>query len=230
MFFFLYKSRKHFNHLCIISIFMLFCTIDLYGHAKISPIDRTRFWEIINNSIQDTPQNTKEVFKENLKSLNSGEVLQFSIILNMYTERTKFPAMEMAFNLINGSLINNNLADNNFQERDFFFFSCWVISQGEDIYFEALKNPDILANIDVKRGEGKFWGYDIVLNEFFEESNPMELIDYVLSDDQLSEIDRGTIFDEDKYHIDYKEFYNLLPKELPKLYEKYWDEIIQEKE
>lgn len=212
-------SKKKSKIFFFIILLGFFIGKNLYGNVgKISPIDRTKFWSIIDNAKNENQKETLKALEEQLETLSGGELVQFSFILELFAKKLDFPAMQMAHKIINGS-------HDQIELKNFYF---WIISNGQETYYKALENPDTLSKIDVIRGTAYFDKYHYLINNLFSQAGEAAIEDFTLSDDQLTDLDKDTIFNDEKYELDYKEFYNLLPVTLPKLYEKYWNQRTKE--
>ncbi|MGF6907342.1 DUF4240 domain-containing protein [Fusobacterium sp. PH5-44] len=209
------KICKYFFFLTVLLILEnTFVESNLYGNiAKISTMDKSKFWYIIDTAKNENQEECIKTLEHQLKLLSKEELIQFSFILELFAEKLDFPAMQMAHKVINGS----------HDQEKFKSFSFWIISNGQEIYYKALKTPDILSEIDIKKGTAYFKEYHSVINNILTSKKEDNMEDLTLSDDQLSDLDKDTIFNDEKYEINYREFYDLLPKTLPKLYHKYWN-------
>ena len=95
------------------------------------------FWQMISDCRKKEGKDDR-VFLSNIKQAleKSGEweIFQFQAYLNTYIEAANLPALWEAAVLIN----------NGCTEEEFEYFREWLVSQGDQIYHEALRNPDNL--------------------------------------------------------------------------------------
>ena len=176
---------------------------------KVSPMDKERFWSIIERS-RSFDQNISCIFlKMEFTTLSIGEIQQFSQIMSIYTEKLNTPSLQMACKVINGE----------YDQMEFIYFAWWIISQGQDVYHKVLKDPDLLSELDITQGSAKFEEFGKVANNILIRSKePLE--EYALSDDQMRALDKGTIFEE-KFPYDQSKWKEIIPRAIPKLYEKF---------
>lgn len=100
------------------------------------------FWAMIEKAKTVSAGNLEMMatnLKEQLLELTIDEVIDFDHILHSY----------MSFSYKNGlwsiaSIIKDHCTDDGFED-----FRLWLIAQGKEAYFAALKNPDTLADLEI---------------------------------------------------------------------------------
>lgn len=102
-------------------------------------MDKKQFWQTIEDSRKDEGQRD-DVFLDHvmkaLDKMSASDVLGFQAYLNAYMKAANFPAMWEA-----AALINKGCTDDGFE-----YFRAWLVSQGEQTYHNAFKNPDSLSS------------------------------------------------------------------------------------
>lgn len=122
-----------------------------YSENKVSSEDeklnRKSFWEIIDYAKVRSGTDLDERFyiiQSELSKYSPNDILKFAQILKVYTiEAENDIFLKAACKVIEGSI----------DDRTFSHFCLWLISEGEDIYMNALKNPDSLATEETQKYE-----------------------------------------------------------------------------
>lgn len=103
-------------------------------------MERSRFWEIIQKS-KDYSKNDKEIqlveLERILSLFKSDEIISFyRVFQDLMNESYHFDLWAAAY------IINEGCT-----EDEFDYFRGWLISLGEDIYTNALKDPESLVDV-----------------------------------------------------------------------------------
>lgn len=103
-------------------------------------MDTDRFWLIVETATEHDPENAEEwdtLLVNQLKKLPPGEILEWDRIFGELTARAYRNDLWAAAYLINGGA----------SEDGFYYFRCWLIGMGYDVYTNTLANPDSLADV-----------------------------------------------------------------------------------
>ncbi|TFE22574.1 DUF4240 domain-containing protein [Cohnella luojiensis] len=92
------------------------------------------FWELINNSKKNGVEQVEWLTKELIKK-NSEEIIQFEIEFKNKLEQSYTSSLWGAAFVIMGGCSDDG----------FDYFRCWLISRGEEVFNQVLKNPEFLA-------------------------------------------------------------------------------------
>lgn len=109
-------------------------------------MSKDAFWDIIAQARKSYGQDDEMVYeyiKKQLIELGPDHAQDFHDILHAYSSLADKLGLWSVVNLMGQS-----------SDDSFIDFRSWLISQGRDAYFAALKNPDSLADMDP--GDG-FW-------------------------------------------------------------------------
>lgn len=135
-------------------------------------MDEDRFWSLIETSKQASDD--LEAFTENLtkalKKLTNAELIGF----HLREQKLRFDSYTSEL-WCAGYIMNGGCSDDSFE-----YFRCWLIAQGKDAYYSALKNPDWLVNLyseDVD--DYDFEDLMYAATEVFEQKNKKDIEDYV---------------------------------------------------
>lgn len=99
------------------------------------------FWKIIESCKKPNDDYCEEqiwLIKENLMQLPLTDVVEFARILDDYCAQAYNNRLWAAAYLLNGGASDDG----------FFYFRCWVIAQGKEVFQNALAQPDSLAEVD----------------------------------------------------------------------------------
>ncbi len=131
-----------------------------------------QFWSIIETT--KTSSEDLEEFEENLSKtllkLSANEIIEF------YLREQK-----LRFDSYNSDLwcaayiMNGGCSDDAFE-----YFRCWLIAQGKDVFYKALKNPDTLVELySPEEEEYDFEGFMYLASDSFEKKTGKDIDDYV---------------------------------------------------
>lgn len=118
-------------------------------------MDSKQFWQIIAECREGNAHNDNAFLKysqEKLRTLSVSNIVKFDAYLNAYMSASCLPGIWEAAALAN---------INGCSEDGFDYFRAWLISQGEDAYLNALKDPDTIAdlNLPIPDPEHDVYGY-----------------------------------------------------------------------
>ena len=103
-------------------------------------VDTDRFWEIIEKSTRHDPETAEQwhtKLVDQLVKLPADEILAWDRIFADLTSRAYRNDLWAAAYLINGGASDDG----------FYYFRCWLIGMGRDVYVNALEDPDSLADV-----------------------------------------------------------------------------------
>lgn len=98
------------------------------------------FWEIVDHTqpanISDTDLHEKLLI-DKLSKYSEEDIVDFEIILRQLIDEADHYQVMAAQKIINGWVTDDS----------FLYFRCWLIAQGEYVFYSTLKNADFLADI-----------------------------------------------------------------------------------
>jgi hypothetical protein len=103
-------------------------------------MDEATFWQIIDASRQAAegdPYEHADTLKDALMDLSLEEIVDFDRIFREYRAKAYDWGLWGAAYIIGGGCSDDGFMD----------FRAWLISKGEAVYEEALRNPDSLADV-----------------------------------------------------------------------------------
>lgn len=174
-------------------------------------ISEDQYWSMIKTSLQYNDQNKQLAdLTAALKKLPLKEVIGFKLRTDKLLSDTYTSEMWCA-----GYVMMGGCSDDAFQ-----YFRCTVISEGKDIYYAAMHDPDTLVVLEGKDTDFDFESFWYVADEVFEARTGEELNDY---------IDEDTFLYGESNYPDIKFNWNQddpesMKKICPKLFEKHWEE------
>jgi len=170
-----------------------------------------KFWEIIELSKADDPQDQLDNLTEQLAAMTVDEIFGFDYRLDKFLEVSYNPALWAAAYIVCGGCSDDG----------FDYFRAWLISKGRAVYEAALENPDSLIHVferadDMDYPENEEILY-AALDAYEEATGKDDFYDVLDSfEDNFSILEIELNWDEDD------------PKTLkaicPKLFERYYDE------
>ena len=128
----------------------------------ISKVDRESFWQLIAEAKQRFPENMdayEEWVKTQLKRMGTEETFNFFVIFYGYMDAACEYGLWTAASMIK----EYGCGDDGFTD-----FRSWLIAQGKEVYLNALKNPDSLADVPVY-GDSCFERFGYVADYAYEE-------------------------------------------------------------
>ena len=160
-------------------------------------MNEEKFWEIIKGG-------EIEIIRSGLSCLNEGEILAFHHLLTkMISKACNFPLLAANFT------IESYVSDDGFRE-----FRAWLISQGEDRFYRAIKDPESITEwldkdeIDEIDGEPMLWVAEEVYTDICGNDDFYEKV-VIVSDPEIEQ--------------DWPDDKNAYRNKWPKLVDKYWN-------
>jgi hypothetical protein len=107
-------------------------------------MDEHRFWEIIQSASSRVTagpdafgKEMRKTLKAELLKLPPGEIMQFRRLFDQKVDVAYSNRLWGAAYLINGGCSDDS----------FYYFCCWLVGMGPEVYENALRNPDSLADV-----------------------------------------------------------------------------------
>jgi hypothetical protein len=102
-------------------------------------VDEKRFWDIMSvcSPHDDEPEDWGERLEAELRKLEPAEIVAFDHLFDDKTEAAYRRDLWSAANVINGGASDDG----------FYYFCCWLVAMGKQVYEAALANPDSLADV-----------------------------------------------------------------------------------
>jgi hypothetical protein len=130
-------------------------------------MNQTEFWQLIDATHQaavgDAAMQENKLIEE-LAQHSLDDIVDFERLLRQYIIAADDFGIMAAQKIIQGWV----------SDDPYLYFRCWLISQGEQVYFEALRNPDSLAELDATQGDTDFEPLLYVADEAFAIATGME--------------------------------------------------------
>jgi hypothetical protein len=126
-------------------------------------VDRYRFWEIIDASREEARGSKGAQFaalEEQLRALPAEEVASFDEHFSGCMGRADRNEVYAAAAIIDGFWVSDDA---------FTYFLEWLVSQGENVFENAVRNPDSLADVVGKGEVCAFEGFGYVAARVWEE-------------------------------------------------------------
>ena len=170
-----------------------------------------KFWEIIDLSMADDPQDQLDNLTEMLAAMTVDEIFGFDYRLDKFLEASYNPELWAAAYIVCGGC----------SDDCFDYFRAWLISKGRAVYEAALENPDSLISVFEQADDMAFLENEEILYaslDAYEEATGKEDFYDILDsfDDDFPILEIELNWDEDD------------PKTLemicPKLFKRYYDE------
>src|SRR5262245_20131129 len=99
-----------------------------------------RFWQVIETACRSDPSSAEEWderLTEALIQLPAEEIIEWNHIFDRLAKSAYRTDLWAAAYLINGGASDDG----------FYYFRCWLIGMGKQIYDDAIANPDSLASV-----------------------------------------------------------------------------------
>ncbi|OHD07951.1 MAG: polymerase [Spirochaetes bacterium GWD1_27_9] len=142
-----------------------------YDISKTSKMmDENQFWEILKLSLENSSNLTDQerYLIKYLSKLTPEEIIGFRLRTDKLLYDSYISDLWCAAYIINGGC-----SDDSFE-----YFRTWLISRGKEIYYTAIKNPDILIDY-AEEDECDFESFWYVAIEAFKIVTKKELYDYI---------------------------------------------------
>lgn len=174
-------------------------------------LDEDFFWGIIDNSLvtTDNQDDQLQFLNKEIVKLTPSQIIGFKLRTDKLLHYSYSSKLWCAAYVIIGGC-----SDDGFE-----YFRCWLISKGKEVYYNALKNPDSLIDInDLNECEFELFMYVSV--DAFKQKTGKELYDYV-DEEKLNQSD----FEYPEIDLDWDEDDpESMKKICPKLFEEFWED------
>ena len=102
-------------------------------------MDHARFWQVIETACRSDPSSAEwdQRLTETLIRLPADEIIEWNHIFDRLAKSAYTTDLWAAAYLINGGASDDG----------FYYFRCWLIGMGRDIYGKAMADPDTLADV-----------------------------------------------------------------------------------
>lgn len=143
-------------------------------------LDEKLFWNIIEKSLNNSTnqEEQEQVLVKEIEKLTPKQMIGFRLRTDKLLYDTYNSEMWCA-----GYIMNGGCSDDGFE-----YFRNWVISRGENVYFQAKENPDSLIAEFVEGEEfydfESFW---YVANTAFKNKTGKDLYDFIADDFKTNE-------------------------------------------
>lgn len=131
-------------------------------------MDRSRFWKIIDASRRAAKGDLEAqaaALRKQLQDLSAEEIIQFQQVFDEYWVRAYHWDLWAAAYIIDGGCSADGFMD----------FRAWLISKGEKVYENALKDPETLVKVVKEADEGaQFEAFQYVASQAWEEQTGQE--------------------------------------------------------
>jgi hypothetical protein len=133
--------------------------------------DEERYWSIMQRAQDETGDldEMEEYLIREVEKLTPKEMVGFYLRTSQLEQKAYTSALWCA-----AYIINSGASDDGFE-----YFRCWLISAGKDIYYEAIENPDSLAEVVEVGTEYEFESLTYVPITAFENKTGQDLYDYI---------------------------------------------------
>jgi hypothetical protein len=106
-------------------------------------MDEERFWKILSRACRSNPRKAEEWderLQAALEKLQPDEIIEWNHIFDRLAARAYTVDLWGAAYIINGGASDDG----------FYYFRCWLIGMGREVYEAAVANPDSLAEAVVQ--------------------------------------------------------------------------------
>jgi hypothetical protein len=124
-------------------------------------MDKATFWKLIDSSRKKAggdPDEHVDILRERLQQLEPDEIVQFDKLFREHSARAYTWDLWGAAYLIGGGCSDDGFMD----------FRGWLISKGEKVYEDALKNPESLTRVVKEDDECQYEGFQYVASQAWE--------------------------------------------------------------
>jgi hypothetical protein len=170
-------------------------------------MNHKKFWKIINGSHLHLENNKKaEYIVQELIKSPSEDIINFELILReLIFECDDYKIMAIQ-KIIEGSVSDDT----------YLYFRCWLISKGEEVFKNTLKNPDSLVDIISKNSYTQFEDLLYVTTRAYLQKNNKKQEDE--SFPRIIAIKKGLDYDSGEHTKGIDWTYEQLPQLYPKLW------------
>jgi hypothetical protein len=103
-------------------------------------MDQEQFWAIVDTACQSDPRGADEWerrLQSELEKLEPAEIIEWNHVFDRLAARAYTVDLWGAAYIINGGASDDG----------FYYFRCWLIGMGRNVYEGAVANPDSLADV-----------------------------------------------------------------------------------
>jgi hypothetical protein len=103
-------------------------------------MDEAGFWKVVAKACRSNPREAEEWaerLQAALEKLGADEIIEWNHIFDRLAARAYTVDLWGAAYLINGGASDDG----------FYYFRCWLIGMGREVYEAAVTDPDTLANV-----------------------------------------------------------------------------------
>jgi hypothetical protein len=103
-------------------------------------MDEARFWKVISKACRSNPREAEgwdERLQAALEKLEPDDIIEWNHIFDRLAAQAYTVDLWGAAYLINGGASDDG----------FYYFRCWLIGMGREVYEAAVTDPDTLANV-----------------------------------------------------------------------------------
>ncbi len=103
-------------------------------------MDKAQFWQLIEEAKEKSGGECEaqvDLIEEALLRLSAEEVIAFDRLVDIFRDQAYRWDLWGAASLINGGC----------SDDCFMYFGCWLIAQGQEVFENALRDPDSLSEI-----------------------------------------------------------------------------------
>ena len=180
-------------------------------------VNQEVFWAIIDaakKAANGDLRKMSDYIQNDLRKLSTEGIIQFDLITQSYISLCHGDRLWSIAAAIKGGCTDDAFED----------FKCWLIAQGKDIYYAALKNPDVLAEINVQDdptyGTAEYCDLYYLAKDVYEEMTGHEMdLNNVKQYADIKNTLSKTIEYVDKFHCDVSP--SEFPIKFPKITDKY---------
>ena len=126
----------------------VFLSVILFGGT----MTNENFWTLIDETVKEAGMDNKKYLKilnEKLYKLDDESRYAFTAYVEYYARKAESnDKLLLLMKVIEGSTTDDS----------FLYFALWLVSRGENVYFEALKNPDNFIKLINPKQLPKHWG------------------------------------------------------------------------
>lgn len=104
-------------------------------------MDKQEFWHIINFSKQNAADDNEiqeALLIKTLAQYAPNDIVEFECLLRQCLEEADDFTVMAAEKIIEGSVTDDS----------YIYFRCWLVAQGEEVFTEAVRNPDELSQVE----------------------------------------------------------------------------------
>ncbi|WP_188930070.1 DUF4240 domain-containing protein [Puia dinghuensis] len=139
------------------------------------PMDEEKYWQIIDQSLKEGPYQSyqEQYLIHKLRKLSIVEIVKFELRTDELMHNSRTNQLWCA-----ASLLNDGCSDDAFD-----YFRYWLISRGNKVYHDALKNPDsLIEEIIPNKQYYRFETFGYMAYKVFTEKTGGNLCDYIQDD------------------------------------------------